>query len=120
MDKEDNTNLLRETAMERARNKMGYWKEAGSALLASDGQGLVEKWCDFVDKHVTSDFTKGELLDEMLQIMSMIKLNLPYEVIAKTVMQIPDGLIIIDYYLGAFIHPEILDNIKSYMNTRTM
>jgi hypothetical protein len=101
--------------LEEAQRKAEYWKTAGMAILANDELGA--KWCEFVDKVANNEVVAGELLDETLQIMSMIKMNIAPEVIAKTVKQVPGGQTIISAYLGAFIHPEILYGIQSNMDS---
>ena len=102
----------------KAQRKIDYWQTAGKAIL--DENELSEKWCAFVEQQANDDFTRGVLLDETLQIMTMIKSNMPFEIIAQTIKKIPNGQTIIDDYLGAFIHPEILYEIQSQMNSRIL
>ena len=98
-----------------AQNKTDYWKTVGTSLLGSGEYS--EKWCKIVDEKVNAQFDRGIYLDETLQLMSMIKSGVPNEVVAKAIKELPDGLRILDDYLGAFIHPETLENIKQHLNS---
>lgn len=117
MEKEEVISLMNKIEKEKAQRKIDYWQTVGSSFLESDGLG--EKWCSFVEQQANDDFARGALIDETLQIISMIKSNIPTEKIALTIEQISGGQTILDDYLGAFIHPEILDEIKSYLNSKT-
>ncbi len=97
--------------------KIPYWQSAGNYIL--DNNELVQKWNIFVKKQVNDDFINGALLDETLQIMTMIKAGIPSSEIAQTIENIPGGLTIIDTYLGAFIHPEILFEIQSNLKSKS-
>ena len=97
--------------------KIPYWQSAGNYIL--DNNELVQKWNIFVKKQVNDDFINGALLDETLQIMTMIKAGIPSLEIAQTIENIPGGLTIIDTYLGAFIHPEILFEIQSNLKSKS-
>ena len=97
--------------------KIPYWQSAGNYIL--DNNELVQKWNIFVEKQVNDDFINGALLDETLQIMTMIKAGIPSSEIAQTIENIPGGLTIIDTYLGAFIHPEILFEIQSNLKSKS-
>ena len=116
LEKKEVIDLIGKIEKQKAIAKIGYWQTVGNTLLAKDGVG--EKWCTFVEDQAYNDFIKGALLDETLQIISMIKSNVSYEVIAQTINEIPGGLTIIDTYLPAFIHPEILYNIKSFNHSK--
>lgn len=116
MERREVISLMHNIEKERAQKKLGYWQTAGNAILNNDELG--EKWCAFVEKQVNDDMATGALLDETLQIMAMIRSNMPLEIIAQTVKQIPGGQSIIDAYLGAFVHPEILEGIKSHMESK--
>ncbi len=117
MDKRELVNIMQKIEQNKAVAKMGYWKTVGEALLESDG--LSEKWDYFVESQVKDPFARGDLIDETLQIMSMIKGNLPVSTIAQTIERIPGGQTILDSYLCAFIHPDILDEIQSQISTKT-
>lgn len=108
--------LLHNKEKGRAQRKLGYWQTAGNAILNNDELG--EKWCAFVEEQVNDDMATGVLLDETLQIMTMIRSNMPLEIIAQTVKQIPGGQTIIDEYLSGFVRPEILEGIKSHMESK--
>lgn len=118
MEKKEFVVISNEIKKHEAISKIEYWKKVGSALLDSDE--LIEKWCLFVEQQANDDFSRGALLDETLQIMSMIKLNVPFEVIAQTISNIPSGQTILDSYLSGFIHPEILDEIQSCLVSKKM
>ena len=114
---EDNAlNLMREIESGVARSKIGYWKEAGMALLGNDDLG--EKWCEFVESQANDFFKRGLLLDETLQIISMIKANVPFKAISQVIGFIQNGQIILDEYLGMFVRPEILNEINSNVNKK--
>ena len=117
MDKAEVMALMNNLEKENVQRKIGYWQIAGSALLENDG--LSEKWSAFVEQQANNDFVRGALLDETLQIMSMIKANVPADKIALTLEQIEGGETVLDDYLGAFIHPEILDEIQSHLEQKT-
>lgn len=114
MEKEEIVSLMNNIELENAQAKINYWKAVGTAML---DESLGEKWCNFVEKHANDDYTRGVFLDEMLQIISMIKANIPYETIAQVLSQIPDEKSIVHNYLGAFIHPEILEEIQSKVDS---
>lgn len=118
MEKTEVINLMNNIEKEKAQRKIGYWQTAGNAIL--DNNELSEKWCVFVEQQANSDFAMGALLDETLQIMTMIKSNVPSEIIAQTIKTIPNGQTIIDAYLGAFIHPEILFEIQTHINSKSL
>ena len=108
-------NILNEIQQQQAENKIKYWKTAGAAIL--EDKALTEKWCSFVDRNVNDvkgNFP-GMFIDETLLIMSMIKAEVSPKAIAKTLKATNDGEVILDYYLGKFIHPEILGQIKNNM-----
>lgn len=116
MEKKEVIAVMRTFEKEEAQMKIGYWQTAGVTLL--DSIELREKWCAFVEQQANDDFARGALLDETLQIMSMIKLGLQPEIIAQTIKQIPSGKTVLDAYLGAFIHPEILYEIQSHIDSK--
>ena len=116
MEKTEVISLIQSIEKGNAQKKISYWQTAGKALLGNVELG--EKWCMFVEQQANDDFVRGALLDETLQIITMIKANVPFEIIAQTIMQIPSGQSIIDAYLSAFIHPEILHEIQSYMSSK--
>ena len=103
---------------ENAQGKIGYWQTVGTAVL--DNDELSEKWCAFVEKQVNNVVTSGALLDETLQVMTMIKSNMPSEIIAQTIKQIPHGQTVLDSYLRGFIHPEILYEVQSHMYSKKL
>ena len=118
MEKHEVIELIQDLAKEEAESKIGYWETAGTAILGDNE--LSAKWCSFVQSKANNNFENGAFLDETLQIMSMIKSNIPYELIAQTIKQIPNGQTIIDSYLGAFIHPEILNEIQSHIDSKKL
>ena len=99
-------------------SKGEYLKTVDSFLFAAEE--LSEKWVAFVDEQVNINFIRGTLMDETLQIITMIKSNAPVQVIAQTINQIPGRRTVLDTNLEAFINPEILEEIKSCMNTNTL
>ena len=115
MEKNEIISLIKNIEKQNARMKIGYWETVGTALLGNGELG--EKWCSFVQSQVNNDFLNGEMIDETLQIISMIKSNIPYEVIAQAIKRISGGRTIIDTYLGAFIHPEVLYEIQSIVDS---
>jgi len=96
-----------EFEIEDARRKAPYRISVGQALLNNDE--LNEKWSKFVNDS-TNGINHGILLDETLQIMGMIKADVPSEKIRETLAKLPNNRTIITY-LGAFIHPETLSEI---------
>lgn len=118
MEGKEVANLIQNIEKEKAKNKIEYWKTAGVALLDNNELGI--KWCVFVEQQANNDFVRGALLDETLQIMSMIKLGVSPEIIAQTVKQIPSGQTILDAYLGAFIHPEFLFEIQTHIDSKKL
>lgn len=117
MYKDEVISLFSDIEKRHAQQKIDYQKAAGIALL--DNDELRKKWCDFVEKHVNSDFD-GILLDETLLIIALIKSNVQAETIAQIIKKIPDGQIIIDGFLTDFISPEILFEIQSYMDSKKL
>lgn len=109
METKDIINLINSIEKEKAKLKMGYWKATGTAMLHQDG--LDKKWNEFVERKVNED--GGILLDETLQIISMIKANIPSLVIRRTINQISSGKTILDEYLPMFVYPEIIAKIKN-------
>lgn len=118
MEKTEVIALMNNIEKGKAQRKIGYWQTVGTALLGNDE--LSVRWCAFVEQQANDDFARGALLDETLQVMTMIKSNMPSEIIAQTIKQIPSGQTILDAYLGAFIHPEILDEIQSHMDSKKL
>ena len=118
MEKAEIISLMNKIEKLKVQRKISYWQTAGNAIL--NNNELNEKWCIFVEQQANSDFEIGILLDETLQIMTMIKSNVPLEIIAQTIKEIPDGQTIIDEYLPGFIHPEILYKIQSHMNSKKL
>lgn len=118
MEKKEVITLMQNIEKEKAKNKIGYWQTVGISFL--DNDVLREKWCAFVESQANDDYTRGSLLDETLQIISMIKSNVPSEVIAQTIKQIPEGQTILHEYLGAFIHPEILYEIQLHVDSKKL
>ena len=110
MEKTEVINLMNQFEKERAQAKVAYWINAGSAIL--DSEVSQAKWGAFVEKQAADDFARGALIDETLQVMTMLKANLPYEMIAQTVASLPSGQTILDVYLSEFVHPEIIEGIK--------
>lgn len=115
--------LINNIEKEQAQRKIGYWQTAGKVLL--DNEELGEKWCAFVDEKANDDFVRGALLDETLEIMTMLKSNIPIERIASIIQILDNYRTILDDYLKDFVRPEILDDIrhtineqKDYSNTR--
>ena len=118
MERNEIITLMGNIEKEKAVKKIGYWETAGTALLDNDELGA--KWCLFVQAQANDDFVRGALLDETLQIISMIKSNISCEVIAQTINQIPGGQTILDAYLPAFINPEILYEIQSHIDSKKL
>ena len=110
-------NALEERELMLSKSKAEYWKKAGSAYL--EDEGLDNKWCNFVDELANDSFIRGALLDETLQVISMIKSGISCDIIAKTIEVIPSGQTILDDYLPAFIHPEIISEIQSCINEKS-
>ncbi len=94
-------------------NKMkDYWESCGPILFGNNDI-LVEKWRTFVETQVSHSFVRGALMDQTIQIIQMINSNIPIELIAQTINKIPGGKTIVDSYLWAFIHPEIVDGLQN-------
>ena len=102
--------ISEEFERESAIQKADYWINCGCAWLAED-QELSEKWRTFVEKNVYV-YGTGELLDETLQIMSMIKAGFKIELIKTTLEQIPAKDTVI-HYLSGFIPADTLYSIQN-------
>lgn len=105
-----------QTKKEEALQKADYWKKFGVLVLASD---LSAAWIQFVDSRVNNEFDRGMYMDEIIQILLMIKSGFSCEVIADVAKEIPDIDSILDVDLVDFVQPEILNAIKSNIETRT-
>lgn len=97
--------------LEKAKRKIDYWQTVGTSIL--DNDELSKKWCAFVEKQANDSFARGILIDETLQILSMIKSNKSPDEIAQTIKQIPSGRTILDAYLSEFVNPDILSEIQT-------
>lgn len=95
--------------LENAMRKKDYWIACGKTLLEDNGN-LAHKWEEFVIESINS-FGEGILIDEMLQIMSMIKMNVPSKQIKEVLDKIESKGTVISY-LSGFIHPEYLYEIE--------
>ncbi len=104
------TNVIQSYEYAQAQENVDYWKSVGAAIL---DESLIEKWNNFVDKRVNS-YLKGSHLNEILQIISMIKANIPYEKIAQVLSKVSggDGVSII-WDLESFVSSDVLNEIQS-------
>ena len=98
----------------KAKRKIKYWQIVGSALL--EDMGLADEWCDFVEMQAYDEFERGALIDESLQILSMINAHYLPELIAEAVSKLPEGRLILTEKLVNFVHPDILKEIKVCMD----
>lgn len=98
-----------------AQKKKDYWKACGTALLSGEF-GMVEKWCSFVDEQADNTVACGDLLDELLQVIALIKAGVDYEKI-KTVVSAVNSQTLIDY-LYRFIHPELVEAVTPTQNVK--
>ena len=96
-----------ELEIAEARRMMPFRISVGQALL--NDERLNDKWSDFV-KTETEGIGHGILLDETLQIMGLIKADVPKDKIRESLSIINNNRSIITN-LSAFIHPEILAEI---------
>jgi len=118
LDKFEFAHAMANIEKSNAVQKKEYWINCGSLLLA-DNSFMVEKWRNFVEQNVSNEYTTGMLLDETLQIMAMIKNNIPCDQI-KMILDLLhcDSKKIIISYLSVFVQPEILEQLdnKSLVN----
>ena len=102
----------------QAVKKMNYWKQTGIALL--EGTGLEEKWCSFVKSQIEDEYIRGAFIDEILQVISMIKLDIPYKVISQIIQNIPDDNKIFKSNLNMFIDSSIINEIYSNIKIKEL
>lgn len=118
MDKAEIIKEMERKEKEEAVRKSVEWKREGSELLESEA--LIEKWCTFVDVLVNNEFIRGSLVGETLEIIKMIKNNVPAEEIAQTLNEMPSGMTIIEDYLASFVPSEIVDAIRANMGLKIL
>lgn len=98
-----------------AEDKKDYWKACGTAILSGE-LGMVDKWCSFVNKQFDNTFSCGDLLDELLQVMTMIKAGVDHETI-KQVISLVYSQTLIDY-LYMFVKPELVEAVTPTTNVK--
>lgn len=106
----ENVNFAVNIRKQQDIGKIPYWIKCGEALLGDD-EVMKEKWSWFIDKTVNGIYG-GIGIDEMLQIMSMFKMNMPMNYIKEIYDQMPESEIVIGY-LGMFVHPDLLDGLTT-------
>ena len=93
-----------------ALRKKDFWIENGCYLLKYD-KNLVEKWKLFVEEKIQYiDITKGTLIDETLQIMTMIINEAAFYNIRISLEKFEFGKDVINN-LNQFIDPEIMEDL---------
>lgn len=103
----DGANLRynKEIKKEFAMGKKNYWISCGNVLFNGD-EALKHKWEEFVTENIDGVYA-GAGIDEMIQIISMIQMQIPSEEILQVIEQLPDKNFVL-YNLGMFVHPELI------------
>lgn len=102
--------IMVEHAKRIALRKKDFWIENGCYLLRYDKK-LVEKWKLFVEQKIQSfDIIKGTLIDETLQIMTMIINEAAFYNIRISLEKFEFGKDVINN-LNQFIDPEIMEDL---------
>ncbi len=96
---------LAELEKEVAQQRIPYWQSIGEYLF--DSNDLINKWNMFVEENCTK-----APIDDIVQILTVIKAGAPTKSIAQIINNNPKGSVILDNYMGMFVHPEILFEIK--------
>lgn len=102
--------MQKEIEMDEARKMAPYRISVGQALLNDDE--LNEKWAKFVNFSSNDKFYSGTHLDEMLQIIGMVKAGVPSEKIKEALSNYGSKGTLI-HYLKEFIDPEIISEIET-------
>lgn len=89
----------------QVNGKKDYWISCGNVLFEDD-EALKQKWAAFVVENINGAYT-GIGIDELLQVMSMIKMQVPSEVVWEVIQQMPEKDFVM-YNLGLFVHPEFI------------
>jgi len=104
-------NFIRYTVeLKRAQSnkKKDYWISCGDVLFDED-ESLKQKWSSFVVENINGAYA-GIGIDEILQIISMIKMQVPSHIIGAVIEQMPERDFLM-YNLGLFVHPELIPTI---------
>ena len=94
-----------ELKREQANAKKDYWISCGSVLFEGD-EALKQKWTAFVVENINGAYT-GIGIDELLQVMSMIKMQVPSNIVCEVIQQMPEKEFVM-YNIGQFVHPEFI------------
>ena len=106
---EESNKIKREIAKQKAPSRILI----GQTIL--NNPELGEKWAKFVVDS-SNGINHGNLLDETLHIMGLIKLGTSPEKIKENLLKIPNNKVIINY-LREFFDTEIINEIDLYNNT---
>ena len=94
----------------QANGKKDYWISCGDVLFDGD-ESLKQKWYSFVVENINGTYA-GIGVDEILQIISMVKMQVPSHIIGEVLEQMPERDFVM-YNLELFVHPELIPTIGS-------
>ena len=109
--------MMRDYGKQKKQEELEYYKEAGIAILDPK---LADRWCDYVEQSGNSLLDRDNHVSQTLQILSLIKLQLPNETIARIIGKLENGEEILRTDVSKFVNPNIISKIVGSEKTLTL
>lgn len=101
--------------IQEARAKVPYWQAAGKAFLPEEEH---EKWDLYVDFFGNNEMTRGEGLDQSIQVLGMLKCGATPGQIASVLSNYPSAATVTDEILARFVPAEVVQSISASLNSK--